>query len=223
MRDILNRRQFLGAGAVVGASLPGPSRYLLHTTNLSSSSPSLPGLNTMWLRPRAASQHCGAGSDGAWETARLRREPLPKTAACLTPMISKYAAVLFLPPEISRRWGKTETRRCRTRQTVFTRRIRRRPRVVGVHAASDTFHTPPDPDEQLERYIAHGETIRSLFAPCSPAFSPRSLRLGGLERFFPVMPLAWSNVGLRAASVGKVFSEYQRAVTERTPSAAIGR
>jgi type 1 glutamine amidotransferase len=28
---------------------------------------------------------------------------------------------------------------------------------VGVHAASDTFHTPPDPDDNSNRYIAHGE------------------------------------------------------------------
>lgn len=28
---------------------------------------------------------------------------------------------------------------------------------VGVHAASDTFHTQPDPDDRSNRYIAHGE------------------------------------------------------------------
>jgi type 1 glutamine amidotransferase len=28
---------------------------------------------------------------------------------------------------------------------------------VGVHAASDTFHTPPDPEDNSNRYIAHGE------------------------------------------------------------------
>jgi type 1 glutamine amidotransferase len=28
---------------------------------------------------------------------------------------------------------------------------------VGVHAASDTFHTPPDPKDLSNRYIAHGE------------------------------------------------------------------
>jgi uncharacterized protein len=28
---------------------------------------------------------------------------------------------------------------------------------VGVHAASDTFHTPPDPPDLSNRYIAHGE------------------------------------------------------------------
>jgi type 1 glutamine amidotransferase len=28
---------------------------------------------------------------------------------------------------------------------------------VGVHAASDTFHTPPDPPDRSNRYIAHGE------------------------------------------------------------------
>ena len=27
---------------------------------------------------------------------------------------------------------------------------------VGVHAASDTFHTPPDPEDNSNRYIAHG-------------------------------------------------------------------
>ncbi|HEY4660096.1 MAG TPA: ThuA domain-containing protein [Terriglobales bacterium] len=28
---------------------------------------------------------------------------------------------------------------------------------VGVHAGSDTFHTPPDPEDNSNRYIAHGE------------------------------------------------------------------
>ncbi len=28
---------------------------------------------------------------------------------------------------------------------------------VGVHAASDTFHTQPDPEDRSNRYIAHGE------------------------------------------------------------------
>jgi len=28
---------------------------------------------------------------------------------------------------------------------------------VGVHAASDTFHTPPDPEDSSNRYIAHGD------------------------------------------------------------------
>src|SRR6266852_2968504 len=28
---------------------------------------------------------------------------------------------------------------------------------VGVHAASDTFHTLPDPEDRSNRYIAHGE------------------------------------------------------------------
>ena len=28
---------------------------------------------------------------------------------------------------------------------------------IGVHAASDTFHTQPDPEDRSNRYIAHGE------------------------------------------------------------------
>lgn len=28
---------------------------------------------------------------------------------------------------------------------------------IGVHAASDTFHTEPDPEDRSNRYIAHGE------------------------------------------------------------------
>jgi type 1 glutamine amidotransferase len=28
---------------------------------------------------------------------------------------------------------------------------------IGVHAASDTFHTQPDPEDHSNRYIAHGE------------------------------------------------------------------
>jgi type 1 glutamine amidotransferase len=29
---------------------------------------------------------------------------------------------------------------------------------VGIHAATDTFHTPPDPEDLSNRYIAHGES-----------------------------------------------------------------
>ena len=28
---------------------------------------------------------------------------------------------------------------------------------IGIHAASDTFHTPPDPQDNSNRYVAHGE------------------------------------------------------------------
>src|SRR5262249_30201186 len=28
---------------------------------------------------------------------------------------------------------------------------------VGIHAATDSFHTPPDPTDLTNRYIAHGE------------------------------------------------------------------
>jgi len=31
---------------------------------------------------------------------------------------------------------------------------------IGVHAASDTFHTQPDPQDNSNRYVAHRETIR---------------------------------------------------------------
>jgi uncharacterized protein len=30
---------------------------------------------------------------------------------------------------------------------------------VGVHSASDTFHTQPDPEDHSNRYVAHGEQI----------------------------------------------------------------
>jgi uncharacterized protein len=35
--------------------------------------------------------------------------------------------------------------------------VRRGMGFVGVHAASDTFHTQPDPPDRSNRYIAHGE------------------------------------------------------------------
>src|SRR4051795_11203374 len=28
---------------------------------------------------------------------------------------------------------------------------------IGIHAASDTFHTPPDTEDNANRYVAHGE------------------------------------------------------------------
>ena len=40
---------------------------------------------------------------------------------------------------------------------AFLDAVRKGMGFVGVHAASDTFHTPPDPPDLSNRYIAHGE------------------------------------------------------------------
>jgi type 1 glutamine amidotransferase len=40
---------------------------------------------------------------------------------------------------------------------AFLEAVRKGMGFVGVHAASDTFHTQPDPPDRSNRYIAHGE------------------------------------------------------------------
>ena len=70
----------------------------------------------------------------------------------------KYAAVLFFTTGDLTTVGtdKNPPMSPQGKQSLFDA-IREGLGFVGVHAASDTFHTPPDTKDNANRYIAHGE------------------------------------------------------------------
>jgi len=70
----------------------------------------------------------------------------------------KYAAVLFFTTGDLTRVGtdKNPPMSSQGKQELLDA-IHEGLGFVGVHAASDTFHTPPDTEDNANRYIAHGE------------------------------------------------------------------
>lgn len=75
-----------------------------------------------------------------------------------SPDFHKYAAVLFFTTGDLTTTGtdKNPAMSEQGKKTVLSA-IDGGMGFVGVHAASDTFHTPPDPQDGANRYIAHGE------------------------------------------------------------------
>jgi hypothetical protein len=71
---------------------------------------------------------------------------------------AKYAAVLFYTTGDLTTVGtdKNPAMSAQGKQSLLNA-IHNGIGFVGVHAASDTFHTPPDPQDNSNRYIAHGD------------------------------------------------------------------
>jgi len=143
---------------------PGPNRYLLtHNKSVLVFTKSS-GLNTMWLRPRAASPALGAGSDGAWETARLRRDRYQSGGVFDSNDFRKVRGGALLYHRRSHDGGKkTETRRCRHKANS----LYSPPSAgLGLWASMRQRHFPYSarPGRQLEPLCRPWRTIRSLFA-----------------------------------------------------------
>lgn len=71
---------------------------------------------------------------------------------------SNFAAVLFFTTGDLTTEGtdKNPPMSAHGKQTLLDS-IRSGMSFVGVHAASDTFHTQPDPEDESNRYVAHGD------------------------------------------------------------------
>jgi type 1 glutamine amidotransferase len=70
----------------------------------------------------------------------------------------KYAAVLFFTTgDLTTAGIDKNPPMSAAGKESFLNAIRNGTGFVGVHAASDTFHTEPDPKDNSNRYIAHGE------------------------------------------------------------------
>ena len=72
--------------------------------------------------------------------------------------LKKYAAVLFFTTGDLTTVGtdKNPPMSAKGKQGLLGA-IRGGLGFIGVHAASDTFHTQPDPEDHSNRYVAHGE------------------------------------------------------------------
>ena len=75
-----------------------------------------------------------------------------------SPEFHKYAAVLFFTTGDLTTDGKDKNPPMSVQgKQKFLSAINGGMGFVGVHAASDTFHTPPDTEDNANRYIAHGD------------------------------------------------------------------
>lgn len=75
-----------------------------------------------------------------------------------SPDFHKYAAVLFFTTgDLTTQGTDKNPPMSPTGKRMLLDSIRNGLGFVGVHAASDTFHTQPDPENGSNRYIAHGE------------------------------------------------------------------
>jgi type 1 glutamine amidotransferase len=159
MRDILNRRQFLRAGTVVGASLALPQRvFAAHHRSVlvftkssgfehdvvktPGGKPSIVEQAVAELGKRHGFDVTATKDGGVFDSNDFR----------------KYAAVLFFTTGDLTTAGKDRNppMSAQGKQSLLAA-ISGGLGFVGVHAASDTFHTPPDPDDNSNRYVAHGE------------------------------------------------------------------
>lgn len=159
MRNTFNRRQFLRAGAVAGASLALPQglfaagkKSLLVFTKSSGFEHDV--VKTAAGKPSILEQAVAAlGKEYSFEVTATKDGKIFDSDD-----FRKHAAVLFFttgdltttgtdlnPPMSSQ--GKQSLLDAINSGLGF----------VGVHAASDTFHTSPDTEDNANRYIAHGE------------------------------------------------------------------
>jgi len=75
-----------------------------------------------------------------------------------SPDFHKYAAVLFFTTgDLTTEGTDKNPPMSHQGKQAFLDAIHNGMGFVGVHAASDTFHTQPDPQDGSNRYIAHGE------------------------------------------------------------------
>ena len=75
-----------------------------------------------------------------------------------SPEFHKYAAVLFFTTgDLTTEGTDKNPPMSPAGKQAFLDAIKNGLGFVGVHAASDTFHTQPDPQDGSNRYIAHGE------------------------------------------------------------------
>lgn len=159
MKEILNRRQFLGAGAIVGASLAipqslfaGEKKSVLVFTKSSGWEHDV--VKTPGGKPSVLEQAVTAlGKQHGFDVTATKDGRIFDSAD-----FKKHAAVLFFTTGVLTTTGTDSNppMSAQGKQALLDS-IAGGLGFVGVHAASDTFHTPPDPEDLSNRYIAHGE------------------------------------------------------------------
>ncbi len=159
MKEILNRRQFLGAGAIVGASLAmppglfaGKKKSVLVFTKSSGWEHDV--VKTPGGKPSILEQAVTAlGKQHGFDVTATKDGRIFDSAD-----FKKHASLLFFTTGVLTTAG-TDSNPPMSPQgkQALLDAIAGGLGFVGVHAASDTFHTPPDPEDLSNRYIAHGE------------------------------------------------------------------
>src|SRR6266576_2050788 len=159
MTEFSNRRQFLRAGAVAGASFALP-QYLFaaekktvlvftkssgfehDVVKTSGGKPSIVENAVTALGKEHGFDVTASKDGGVFDSNDFR----------------KHAAVLFFTTGDLTRTGTDSNPPMSThgKQSLLDA-IDGGLGFVGIHAASDTFHTPPETEDNANRYIAHGE------------------------------------------------------------------
>jgi len=159
MTEFLNRREFLLAGAAVGAGLAATGS--LFATEKKS---------ILVFTKSSGFEHdvvkTSGGKPSILESAvtTLGKEHGFNVTATKDGQVfdsndfQKHAAVLFFTTGDLTTKGKDSNppMSSQGKQSLLDA-IDRGVGFVGVHAASDTFHTPPESEDNANRYIAHGE------------------------------------------------------------------
>jgi uncharacterized protein len=159
MKDTFSRRDFLRAGAVASASfaLPqnvfaGENKSVLAFTKSSGFEHDV--VKTPGGKPSILEQAVAAlGKQHRFDVTATKDGRVFDSND-----FKKYSTVLFFTTGDLTTPGKDATppMSAQGKQSLLDA-IAGGLGFVGVHAASDTFHTPPDPDDNSNRYVAHGE------------------------------------------------------------------
>ncbi len=159
MKDVFNRRDFLQAAAVAGASLALPKSLFPATRKpvlifTKSSGFEHDVVKTIGGKPSIVEDAVTAlGKQHNFDVIATKDGGVFDSKD-----FHKYSAVLFFTTGDLTTTGtdKNPPMSAQGKQLLLDA-IHGGLGFVGVHAASDTFHTPPETEDNANRYIAHGE------------------------------------------------------------------
>ena len=159
MKNIFNRRDVLRAGAVAGASFALPHRLFAGDKKsvlifTKSSGFEHDVVKTTGGKSSVLEQAVTAlGKQHGFDVTATKDGRVFDSAD-----FKKHAAVLFFTTGVLTTTGTDLNPPMSTqgKQSLLDA-VAGGLGFIGVHAASDTFHTPPDPDDNSNRYVAHGD------------------------------------------------------------------
>jgi uncharacterized protein len=159
MRNVFNRRELLRAGALASASFALPQNLFAGKKKKSvlvftkSSGWEHDVVKTAGGKPSIVEQAVTAlGKQHGFEVAATKDGRVFDSND-----FRKHAAVLFFTTGVLTTIGTdlNPPMSSQGKQSLLDA-VAGGLGFVGVHAASDTFHTPPDPEDLSNRYVAHG-------------------------------------------------------------------